>query len=93
MTHLEQRLRKLEALITDPVCLVPHAPKWLKYWDKQFYLFMSGQDRNAIWDSSIEAYRAVFKDTDQDPASLVRRYLEENRAKEVGGLVACAEVL
>ena len=87
MTHLERRLRKLEALITDPVGLVPHTQKWLEYWGEQFYLFMSGQDRKAIWDGSIAAYRAVFKHADQNPASLVRRCLQENRAREIGGLV------
>jgi hypothetical protein len=61
MTNLQRRLRKLEEILTDPVGLVPHTQRWLEYWDRQFYLYMTGQDRNAIWLSSIAAYRAVMK--------------------------------
>ena len=78
MTHLQRRLRKLEGVLTDPVGLVPHTQKWLEYWDRQFYLYMTGQERNAIWLSSIAAYRAVMKFAGEDPSSLVRKALCEN---------------
>jgi hypothetical protein len=78
MTNLQRRLRKLEEILTDPVGLVPHTQKWLEYWDRQFYLFMTGQDRNAIWLSSIAAYRAVMKHAGEEASSLVRKALCEN---------------
>jgi hypothetical protein len=61
MRHLQRRLKNLEAVLTDPVGLVPHTQKWLEYWDRQFYLYLTGQDQDAIWYSSIAAYRAVMK--------------------------------
>jgi len=47
--------------------------------DGQFYL--SGKDRNAIWLSSIAAYRAVMKFAGEDPSSLVRKALCENNSQ------------
>jgi hypothetical protein len=81
MTNLQRRLTKLEELLTDPVGVVPHTRKWLEYWDRQFYLYMTGQDQNAIWLTSIAAYRAVMKIADEDPSSLVRRALCENSSQ------------
>jgi hypothetical protein len=81
MTNLQRRLQKLEAVLTDPVGLVPHTRKWLEYWDGQFYLYLRGQDRNAIWLSSIAAYRAVMKFAGEDPSSLVRKALCENNSQ------------
>ena len=78
MTNLQRRLKKLEGVLTDPVGLVPHKQKWLEYWDRQFYLYMTGQDRNAIWLTSIAASRAVMKFAGEDPSSLVRKALCEN---------------
>jgi hypothetical protein len=57
MTHLQRRLKKLEGMLTDPAGLVPHTQKWLEYWDRQYHLYLTGQDLNAIWRSSIAAYR------------------------------------
>jgi hypothetical protein len=81
MTNLQCRRKKLEGVLTDPVGLVPHTQKWLEYWDRQFYLYMTGQDRNAIWLSSIPAYRAVMKFAGEDPSSLVRKALCENNSQ------------
>jgi hypothetical protein len=58
--------------------LVPHSQKWLEYWDRQYYLYMSGQDDNAIWLSSIDAFRAVMKYAEQSSASLVGRHCDSN---------------
>ena len=82
MTHLQRRLKKLEGILTDPAGLVPHTQKWLEYWDRQYHLYLTGQDLNAIWHSSIPAYRAVMKYAEESPASLVRRAIEEGRASE-----------
>jgi len=32
MTNLRRRLRKLDALLSDPSGLVPYSEKWLDYW-------------------------------------------------------------
>jgi hypothetical protein len=80
MTHLQRRLMKLEGFLTDPAGLVPHTRKWLEYWDQQYHLYLSGKDANAIWHSSIAAYRAVMKYAGESSESLVRRILEEDRA-------------
>ena len=61
-------------MLTDPMGLVPHSQKWLEYWDRQYYLYISGQDNNAIWLSSIEAFRAVMRYAEQSSASMVGRY-------------------
>jgi hypothetical protein len=70
MTNLQRRLKKLEGGLTDPAGLVPHSKKWLIYWDRQYDLFLSEKDRNAIWLSSIAAYRAVMKYAHEEPSSL-----------------------
>jgi hypothetical protein len=79
MKHLQRRLKNLEAVLTDPVGLVPHTQKWLEYWDRQFYLYLTGQDRNAIWYSSIAAYRAVMKYARESATSMVGRFLANSR--------------
>jgi hypothetical protein len=71
MKHLKRRLRNLEAVLTDPVGLVPQTRNWLECRDQQFYLYLTGQDRNAIWYSSIAAYRAVMKYANESAASMV----------------------
>ncbi len=80
MTNLQRRLTKVEAGLTDPSGLVLDSKKWLVYWDRQYYLFLSGKDRNAIWLSSIAAYRAVMKYAQDEPSSLTRKALEHGRA-------------
>ena len=81
MTNLERRLKKLEGVLTDPLGFIPHSEKWLEHWDRQYYLYLTGQDRNAIWLTSIAAYRAVMKFAGEDPSSLVRRALCENNSQ------------
>ncbi|HEY1806213.1 MAG TPA: hypothetical protein VGG45_17195, partial [Terracidiphilus sp.] len=58
--------------------LVPFSQKWLEYWDKQFYLYMSGQDLNAIRQASVDEFRAVWKYA-ETPASLSGRYLDSQK--------------
>jgi len=69
-SRIERRLQTLEAVLTDASRLVPHSQKWIEYWDRQFYLYMTGQDLNAIRQSPIDAFRAVMQYAD-NPASLV----------------------
>jgi hypothetical protein len=80
MTNLQRRMKKLEGVMADPVGLVPHSKKWLMYWERQYYLFLSGRDRNEIWLSSIAAYRAVMKYAQDEAPSLARKALDQNRA-------------
>jgi hypothetical protein len=41
VTSLRRRLKKLEALLTDPSGLVPHSEKWLEYWERWFDKYTS----------------------------------------------------
>ena len=68
--HLRRRLQKLEAVLLDPVGFVPHSQKWIEYWDRQFYLYLTGRDSNAVRRASVEEFRAVMKYSDS-PESLV----------------------
>ena len=70
-SNLQRRITKLEAVLTDDSHFVPHTPEWLEFWDRQFFLYMTGQDRTALRDASIDAYRAVMKFAEDGPASLV----------------------
>ena len=70
-SRVESRLQKLEAVLTDHSRAVPHSQKWIEYWDRQFYLYITGQDHNAIRHSSVDAFRAVTKYAEENPASLV----------------------
>ena len=70
MTNLQRRLRKLEEHLTDPSGLVPHSQRWLEYWDRQIFNFMTDPEgrRPAIL-CTVEAFRAVM-DYSNNPASL-----------------------
>jgi hypothetical protein len=83
MTNLQRRMKKLEGVMTDPIGLVPHSNKWLIYWDRQYYLFLSGKDRNAIWLSSIAVYRAVMKYAHEEQSFLARKALDQSSAGAV----------
>ncbi len=58
-SRIEKRLQNLEASLTDASRLVPHSQKWIEYWDRQFYLYMTGQDPEAIRHSPVDAFCAV----------------------------------
>ena len=78
MIKFHQRLKKLEGALLDPLGLVPHSHKWLEYWDRQFYLYMSGEDLNAIRQASVDEFRAVWKYA-ETPASLAGGYLDSQK--------------
>jgi hypothetical protein len=71
MTNLQRRLKKIEAFMTDTSGLVPHPQRWLEYWDRQIFNYMTDPEhrRPAVL-FPIYAFRAVMKFT-SDPASLV----------------------
>lgn len=71
MTNLQRRLTQLEAVLLDPVGLVPHSQRWIEYWDRQFYLYMTGQDLTALRHCPLPAWSAVMKYAKENPASLV----------------------
>ena len=62
MTHRERRLRKLEAALTDNSGLVPRSEKWLRYWDREIYEFMTDpEDRRPKVLFPVSAVRAVMQ--------------------------------
>ena len=69
MGGLDRRLKKLETQLTDPSGLVPHTQRWLDYWDRQLYLFLTEQDENALQYATVDVFHAVFPHMD-NPASL-----------------------
>ena len=70
-SSLQRRLTNLEAVLTDDSRFVPHTLRWLEYWDRQFFLYTTGQDSSALRHSSVDAFRAVMKYAEENPASLV----------------------
>jgi len=70
MKHLERRLRKLEARGSDPSGLVPGSQKWLEYWDRQIYGYMTKEEPGEPVQFPLEAVRAVMRYANE-PASLV----------------------
>jgi hypothetical protein len=83
MTNLQRRLKKLEVVLTDSVGLIPHTKRWLEYWDRQYYLYLSGKDLYAVWRSSVVEFRAVMKYAQEEPSSLARKAIEQNKADAV----------
>lgn len=69
MTNLHRRLKKLEVLLTDSTGFVPGSPKCLEYWDKQFYLFVTGQGESPLRNATVDVFHAWLNDMD-DPAFL-----------------------
>jgi len=82
MTSVQRRLKKLDQVFTDPTGIVPNTRRWLEYWDVQYSLFLTGKDPNAIRESSVAEYRAVMKYADENPAALVRRFLERSNVQK-----------
>jgi len=82
MTKLQRRLEKLEAVLTDSMGFVPHTQKWLEYWDRQYFLFLTAKDESGIRLGSVVEYRAVMKNAEESPTSLVGRFLKEDQARE-----------
>jgi hypothetical protein len=66
MTSLERRLKKLETFLTDPTGLMPGSQAWLEYRDKRLYLYITGQDENALRGSTGDVIQAWINDMD-DP--------------------------
>jgi hypothetical protein len=75
---IRRRLKKLEAVLTDGVGLVPYTDKWLLYWDRQYALYLAGQDENAIRRSGVAEYRAVMQYASENPTALARRALGQD---------------
>ena len=43
MSRLQQRLRRLEAQITDASGLIPHSDAWVGYWADRIDQYLSGK--------------------------------------------------
>ena len=71
MRHVERRLRKLEANLTDGSGLAPNSLEWLQYWDRKIYAFM--KDPEHRWPRMLfplDAFEAVMQWAG-DPKSLI----------------------
>jgi hypothetical protein len=88
MTRMQCRLKRLEGILSDAMGLIPHSANWLKYWDRQYYLFLSGQDENATRLSSVVEYRAVMKFGEECADSRVGRYLADCESEKAAERVA-----
>src|ERR1043166_3157531 len=73
MTTLERRLRRVEAVLVDSSRLTPHSPEWVAYWDRWYYLRLTGgePDKHARMDL-VEVLRAVLNY--DHPDSLFKAY-------------------
>jgi hypothetical protein len=60
-SNLERRLQKLQAVLTDNSCAVPHTYKWLLYWTEQIGKYMSEERKPLAAFIPLEAFRAVMK--------------------------------
>jgi hypothetical protein len=56
--------------------------------DHQYYLYLSGQDLHAIWYSSIDAYRAVMKYSQEGKDSLMGKHYAESREQNTAKQIA-----
>ena len=84
MIQLRRRLKGLETVLMDRVGLVPHSDKWLMYWDRQYAVYLSGEDRNAISPSGVAEYRAVMKYASENPGSRTRKAIAHEEERENG---------
>jgi hypothetical protein len=71
MTNLQRRLKKIEGHMTDVSGLVPNSQRWLEYWDRHIFNYMTDPEhrRPAVL-FPLQAVRAVLQWSD-NPASLV----------------------
>ena len=69
MRNLHQRLKKLEVFLTDPTGFPQGSPAWLEYWDKRLYLYITGQDEDALRGATGEVFHAWINGMD-DPRFL-----------------------
>ena len=67
-SSLLRRLQELEARLTDTSRFAPNSPEWLAFWDRQLYNHITHQEYVPL---TIEAFRAVMKYAEDNPASLV----------------------
>jgi len=78
MSRILQRLRKLEAQITDHSGYVPHSEAWFDSWAERYDRFLATGDGDALEgmtldfvDEMIARYReALAKETRQTPLAV-----------------------
>ena len=79
MTNVQRRIKHLEERLTDSHGFVPHTQAWLEHWDREFYLHLTHQPTKGKM--TIEAYRAVVKYADENPASLTGSFLKNQESE------------
>ena len=68
MTNLRRRLRKLEALLTDPSNgLVPHSPAWMDYWLQELKRVLPHDYHGPKTPIPIEVLRAYIRAEPDSP--------------------------
>ena len=81
MSNLNRRLRKLEAVMTDEMGLVPGSPQWWVYWFEQLYRYIDREPGSQNTKVPFEVVRAYTRAADPDgarwpPAMLRKRCIE-----------------
>jgi hypothetical protein len=66
MANLLRRLKKLEAVMTDDVGLVPRSPRWWAYWNEQLHKYIARDPDARNTKVPLEVLRAWIQSADPD---------------------------
>jgi hypothetical protein len=66
MANLLRRLKKLEAIMTDDVGLVPGTPRWWAYWNEQLHKYIARDPDARNTKVPLEVLRAYTQSADPD---------------------------
>jgi hypothetical protein len=66
MSNLRRRLKKLEALMTDDIGLVPGSASWRAYWTERLQKFIARDDDAKEYKIPLEVIRAYIQATEPD---------------------------
>jgi len=56
--NILRRLEALESRAVDDSGLVPDSPEWLAFWQRQFHLYVNGEEHVPL---TLEGVRAVMQ--------------------------------
>ena len=66
MSNLNRRLKKLEAVMTDDVGLVPGSPRWWTYWNEQLRKYIAREPDASDTKVPLEVLRAYMQSAEPD---------------------------
>jgi len=70
-SRLERRLRRLEGnRDLDPSGFPPHCPEWLAFWQRQFHLYVNGEEHVTLTLEGACAVMQAIPDDDEAPMQL-----------------------